>query len=67
MLQASLDAETKRIITLTTTPNRQYDLHPTVTGVRDRTPQQNAILSGTTANFQSGPVAEAANYSLVYS
>jgi len=67
ILQAVLDS-TLRVVTLTTspqTPSTAYTL--TVSGVQDRTPQHNVIAPGTTANFQSGPVAEAINYSLVYS
>ena len=66
--QASLDAVTKRTITLTTsaqTPNTTYTL--TVSGVQDRTAQHNVIASGSTATFQSGPVAEAVDYTLAYS
>ncbi len=47
--QAVLDPVTKRTVTLTTstqTPGKLYTL--TVTGVRDRTPQQNLIAPGST-------------------
>ncbi|MES2657778.1 MAG: Ig-like domain-containing protein [Verrucomicrobiota bacterium] len=52
--QAVLDAATKRIITLTTTsqtPGTLYTL--AVTGVRDRTPQQNQIAPGSTVAFST--------------
>jgi hypothetical protein len=67
VLGASLDAS-MRVITLTTsvqTPLTAYTL--TVNGIQDRTPQQNLIAAGTTVTLQSGPAAEAANYTLVYS
>jgi|GEM_PF-1483323 len=51
---ASLDAATKRIITLTTstqTPGTLYTL--SVTGVRDRTPAANLIATGSTIAFST--------------
>jgi len=53
--QAVLDAATKRYITLTTstqTPETLYTL--TVSGVRDRTAQQNLIAAGSTVTFTPG-------------
>lgn len=52
--QASLDAATKRIITLTTssqTPGTLYTL--AVSNVKDRTAQQNTIASGSTVAFST--------------
>ncbi len=68
LVQASLDAATKRTLTLTTSaqaPGTSYTL--TVTGVRDRTAQHLTIDAGTAVTFQSGAVTEAANYTRVYS
>ncbi len=72
---ATLDATSKRVVTLTTSPMTavaSYTL--AVSGVRDRTAAAHPIAPGTTANFY-GPairgavnnVAEAANYTLLYS
>lgn len=52
--QAVLDPVTKRTITLTTssqTPGALYTL--TVSGVRDRTPQQNLIAAGSKVNYSA--------------
>lgn len=52
--QATLDSESKRIITLTTslqTSGTRYTL--TVNGVRDRTPQQNLIAPGSSIDFST--------------
>ena len=68
VLGADLDDRTKRTVTLTTSPQSlrtTYQL--AVQGVRDRTPQSHSILPNSSANFVSGSVAEAADYSLVYS
>ncbi len=67
VLRADLD-NSKRVLTLTTSPQSAgtaYSL--TVTGVRDRTPQGHIIAPGSTASFDSGRIAEAVNYTLVYS
>lgn len=65
---ATLDPVTKRVITLTTSlQNRDRSFTVTVNGVRDRTPQQNIIAANSTASFRSKDVAEAGNYTLVYS
>lgn len=54
VVQALLDPLTKRTVTLTTSaqsPGVLYNL--TVSGVRDRTPQQNLIAPGSTVAFSS--------------
>ena len=73
---ATLDATTKRNVTLTTsamTPGAQYTLAVS-SGVRDRTPAHTPISNGATANFIASTVrgalssvTEAADYTLVYS
>lgn len=59
VLQASLDAATKRIVTLATvnqSPGTIYDL--TVTGIHDRTPAENTIKPGTVRKFTSMTVID---------
>jgi lysophospholipase L1-like esterase len=59
VLQASLDAATKRIVTLSTgnqSPGTIYDL--TVTGIHDRTPAENTIKPGTVRKFTSMTVTD---------
>jgi lysophospholipase L1-like esterase len=73
--QASLDYATRRLVTLTTspqTPNTAYTL--TVNAVADFTPAATAIAPNSTATFQSSAAAgamnnvpEAAQYTLAYS
>ena len=75
ILSRSLDPVSKRVVTLTTTPqvpSTNYTL--TVSGVKDRTAAQRLIAPGSTIMFFSAPprgafanVPEAAAYSLVYS
>lgn len=56
--QAALDAATKRTVTLTTGPQAPGTLYTLgVSGVRDRTAQQNLIPAGTTARFASPALA----------
>jgi lysophospholipase L1-like esterase len=72
---ASLDGTTKREVTLTTSAMAPGALHTiAVSGIHDRTPAQNLIASGTTANFFApavrgavNNVTEAAGYTLLYS
>ncbi|MCB1131750.1 MAG: DUF642 domain-containing protein, partial [Verrucomicrobiae bacterium] len=60
VLSASLDAASKRIVTLTTTPQQAGALHHlTINGVRDRTAQQLEILPFTTRNFTAHSVSDA--------
>ena len=59
VLQASLDAATKRIVTLTTdgqVSGNIYDL--TVTGIHDRTPAENTITPGSVRKFTSMTVTD---------
>lgn len=68
VLHAQLDSETRRVITLTTTPqmvSTRYTLM--VNNIRDRTPAENVIAANTSVYFQSANVAEAVDYQLVYS
>jgi len=76
VLQATLDPATKVFVTLTT--SAQQPLHNytvTVNGVQDATPAHLPIAANSTAAFESSiagrgatsNVAEAANYTLVYS
>ncbi len=54
VLQAELDSESKRVVTLTTSPQAPGTLYVlSVQGVYDRTPQQNATLPGTSREFTS--------------
>ncbi|MEO5917529.1 MAG: Ig-like domain-containing protein [Luteolibacter sp.] len=54
VLQAELDSVSKRVVTLTTSPQAPGTLYVlSVQGVRDRTPQQNLILPDTTREFTS--------------
>ncbi len=58
ILQATLDPETKRDITLTTSQLAEHVTYTlAVSGVRDRTPQQNEIAPGATAAFMTGGLA----------
>jgi lysophospholipase L1-like esterase len=75
ILAATLDSNSKRVVTLTTTrqlPRSNYTL--TVSGVRDITPAARMIAASSTATFISAPMRgvfnnapEATNFALVYS
>jgi autotransporter-associated beta strand protein len=75
ILHATLDSESRRVVTLTTspqTPNSNYLL--SVTSVRDLTSEANSIASNTTAAFTTARrtgvfnnVEEAGDFSLIYS
>ncbi len=77
VLAATLDPVGQRAVTLTTTPQGAGTLHTvTVNGVRDQTAAQTAIAPGSTTTFLAlstvvrgaiNNVAEAADYTLVYS
>ena len=68
VLQAELHPITKRSVTLTTSPQSPGAVYTvTVRNVRDRTPEHHMIGAEAACTFQSGPIAEAAPYKLVYS
>ncbi|HLP75707.1 MAG TPA: Ig-like domain-containing protein, partial [Candidatus Paceibacterota bacterium] len=59
VLGAELDAPSKRIVTLTTSPQGAGMLHTlSVSGVRDRTPGQHAIQAGSIKTFTSRAVVD---------
>ena len=76
VLNASLDAATRLMVTLTTTLQKPLTTYTvTVNGVRDQTAAHLPVAANATATFRSSiagrgaaaNVAEAANYTLVYS
>ena len=63
---ATLDSATKRSITLTTSPQSPATIYSlSVSGVRDRTPQQTLISPGSMANFASLQLLENGSFEQV--